>query len=115
MRTIPSLKRDLTLVLSISALVFVCALAWGHPFIGPTASAAVITQTQHSSTQAAIFTGTVLRNGEQFFLRAASGQLYRLDDASHAQHYNGRAVKVTGNLDTEAQLIHVENIEPPTA
>ncbi|HEX4029859.1 MAG TPA: hypothetical protein VHX20_05805 [Terracidiphilus sp.] len=35
MRAIHSIKRDLTLALCISALVFVCALAWGHPFFGP--------------------------------------------------------------------------------
>lgn len=111
MQALPSIKRDLTLVLSITALVFVCALAWGRPFIG-SASSNAATPAAQSPTQPATFTGTVLRDGEQFFLRAATGQVYRLDDAQHALPYDGQSVKVTGNLDTEARLIHVQRIAP---
>ena len=68
-------------------------------------------QTQQSQAQAATFTGTVRRNGEQFFLQESSGQVYRLDDPQHAQTYEGKAVKVTGKLDAEARMIHVERIE----
>jgi hypothetical protein len=60
-------------------------------------------------------TGTVQQSGEQFFLRSVSGHVYRLDDPRHAQPYNGRPVRIAGNLDTEAQLIHVEHIDPATA
>jgi hypothetical protein len=60
-------------------------------------------------------TGTVQQSGEQFFLRSVSGHVYRLDGPRHAQPYNGRPVRITGNLDTEAQLIHVEHIDPATA
>lgn len=114
--TLPSIKRDLTLALLMSALVFVCALAWGHPFIGTgssqAAAVAAPVQAQQGQAQSAIFSGTIQRNGEQFFLREASGQIYRLDDPQHAQAYEGQAVKVTGKLDAEARLIHVEHIEP---
>jgi uncharacterized protein YdeI (BOF family) len=53
-----------------------------------------------------------MRNGEQFLLRESSGQIYRLDDPQHVQPFEGKTVKVTGKLDTDAKLIHVERIEP---
>jgi hypothetical protein len=56
-----------------------------------------------------------MRNGEQFVLRESSGQIYRLDDPQHAQPFEGKAVKVTGQLDTEAKLIHVQRIESAAA
>ena len=114
----PSIKHDLTLALLVSAFVFVCALAWGHPFIGSgsdAAAAGAAVQAQQNQAQSAIFAGTVQRNGEQFFLREESGQIYRLDSARLAQPYEGQSVKVTGKLDTQARLIHVEHIEPVTS
>lgn len=113
-----SIKHELTLALLVSAFVFVCALAWGHPFIGGSATgseaaaAAVATQTQPGQAQSVIFAGTIQRNGEQFFLREESGQIYRLDSSRLAQPYEGQSVKVTGKLDNDARLIHVEHIEP---
>jgi uncharacterized protein YdeI (BOF family) len=111
MYPLPSIKRDLTLVFSVSALVFVCALAWGRPFVGTNGDGITAVQAQQSQAQSATFTGTIQRNGEQFFLRESSGQIYRLDDPRHAQPFEGKAVKVTGKLDTEARMIHVERIE----
>jgi hypothetical protein len=105
------LFRDLFLGIAASAFVFVCALAWGGPFLSTASNAA----TAHVQAQHATFTGTVMRNGEQFVLRETSGQIYRLDDPRHAQSFEGKAVKVTGSLDTEAHLIHVERIESAMA
>lgn len=110
-----TIKHDLTFALLVSAFVFVCALAWGHPFIGGNANevtAGAAMQAQQSQTQSAIFAGTIQRDGEQFLLREESGQIYRLDSSRLAQPYEGQSVKVTGKLDTEARLIHVEHIEP---
>jgi hypothetical protein len=110
-----TIKHELTLALLVSAFVFVCALAWGHPFVGSSSDAAVAgiaMQSQQNQVQSAIFAGTIQRNGEQFFLREESGQIYRLDSSRLAQPYEGQSVKVTGKLDTEARLIHVEHIEP---
>jgi hypothetical protein len=96
------LFRDLFLGVALSALVFVCALAWGGPFLA--------TQAQQNQAQHATFTGTVVRAGEQFVLREASGRIYRLDDPHHAQPFEGKVVKVTGTLDAAAHMIHVEQI-----
>lgn len=40
-----------------------------------------------------------------------SGEVYKLDDTQRAKPFEGKAVKVTGQLDTEAKLIHVDYIE----
>ncbi|MGA7340643.1 MAG: DUF5818 domain-containing protein [Terracidiphilus sp.] len=110
MHSLPSFKRDLVLAISLSALVFLCALAWGKPFIS-SGSGATPAQAQQSQAQTATFSGTVERDGEQFVLRDSSGKIYRLDDPQRAQPFEGKAVKVTGRLDTEAATIHVERIE----
>src|ERR1017187_2533450 len=98
-----SIKRDLFVGLSISALLFVSALAWGSPFIS--ASAGVTAQAQEQQPQqtqpapdqaqpgqdqaqpAKIFTGTVLKSGSKFVLRDGSGQVFKLDDQESAKPY----------------------------
>jgi hypothetical protein len=117
MRPADLLKRDMTLAVAITALVFMCALAWGKPFVATGSAEAPVQaqQVQAQQGQTGTFTGTVLRNGEQFVLRDTAGQIYRLDDPREAQTFEGKPVKVTGKLDTEARLIHVERIEAATA
>jgi hypothetical protein len=117
MRPSDLLKRDMTLAVAISALVFMCALAWGRPFISAGSAEVPMTaqQVQAQQGQTGTYTGTVLRNGEQFVLRDAAGQIYRLDDPREAQPFEGKSVKVTGKLDTDARLIHVERIESAAA
>jgi uncharacterized protein YdeI (BOF family) len=62
------------------------------------------------------FTGTIVREGEQFMLRDSSGQVYKLDNSEQAKSYEGKAVKVTGEIDSsDAKLIHVESIESASA
>jgi hypothetical protein len=137
MRPADLLKRDMTLAAAISALVFMCALAWGKPFVATGSAEAPVQaqqmqaqqmqaqqvqaqqvqaqQVQAQQGQTGTFTGTVLRHGEQFVLRDGAGQIYRLDDPRDAQTFEGKPVKVTGKLDTEARLIHVERIEAAAA
>jgi hypothetical protein len=113
-RSASSVKPDLMLAVLVSIFVFLCALAWGSPFVGASSGAAPA-WTQQSSAASTTFTGTILRNGEQFVLRDAEGHIFRLDDARDAQPYEGKAVTVTGRLDAEAKLIHVERIQPVAA
>jgi len=61
------------------------------------------------------FTGTIMKNGEQYLLKDSSGTIYKLDDSSRASTFEGKSVKVTGKLDTDAKLIHVEAIEAVSA
>lgn len=57
------------------------------------------------------FTGTVVKDGEQYVLRDSSGSVYKLDDSARAQAFEGKTVKVTGKLDTDSKMIHVSSIE----
>ena len=127
-----SIRRDLSIGVSVSAAVFACALAWGSPFVGAgTGSKAVQPQEQpqqsqppqetppsqaqpppdQSQSQAKTFTGTIMKTDSQYVLKDSSGQVFKLDDPESAKPYEGKAVKVTGQLDEQAMLIHVQSIE----
>ena len=112
MSTLKPIKRDLTLALAVSALVFICALAWGGPFVGTNGHGPVPAQVQQGQSQAAIFLGTIERSGAEFVLREASGRTYRLDNAQPATAYEGKLVQVAGLLDAGTSLIHVVGIAP---
>jgi hypothetical protein len=103
------IKRELLLCLAVSAFAFVCALTWGNPFLANISSAAAATHSQQ--THSAEFKGTVLRDGEQFLLRDAAGQIYHLDDPARVQSFEDKAVSITGRLDSNTKTIHVERVE----
>jgi len=63
------------------------------------------------SSKSTTFTGTIVKDGEQYVLRDSSGSVYKLDDSSRAQNFEGKSVKVTGRLDVDSKLIHVDTIE----
>jgi uncharacterized protein YdeI (BOF family) len=62
-------------------------------------------------SKTATFTGTVVKDGEQYVLRDSSGSVYKLDDTSRAQAFEGKTVKVTGRLDANSKMIHVDSIQ----
>ncbi len=126
-----SIKRDVTVGLSLSAIVFAGVLAWGSPFVG-TSSSSAQTEAQQQKTQpdptqqaqpdqaqgkaqSKTFTGTVVKAGDSYALRDSTGQLFKLDDSERAHPFEGKAVKVTGQLDEQTMLIHVESIEGASA
>jgi len=109
-----SIKRDLIDLSILSAFVLAFALAWGGPFTGGSAAYAQDQPQQPQPSQqqkSTTFTGTITRDGSQYVLRDSSGQTYKLDDADRAKQFEGKTVKVTGQLDQQAMVIHVENIE----
>lgn len=117
------IKREILLGIAVCSLVFTGVLAWGHPFVG-IGNGATAVQAQEPQQQqpqqkdpakSTIFTGTIARDGEQFVLRDSSGGIFKLDNAEQAQSFVGKAVKVTGRLDEEAKLIHVDSIEVVSA
>jgi hypothetical protein len=111
-----SIKRDLTFCLALSAFVFTCALIWGSPFVN---AGSVLVRTQGHSDQkqykSATITGTIVQVGDRCLLRDSSGQMYKLDNPRRAKPFEGKAVKVTGRLDLEAKLMHLESIESAEA
>ena len=129
-----SLKRNFFDLSVLGALTLALAVVWGSPFVSTSyASAQDQAQPQQqpgqkqpaqpdqaqpqqpqpdqNQAQTATFTGTVVKNGDQFALRDSSGAVYTLDDSQRAKPFEGKTVKVTGQLDEQAKVIHVENIE----
>ena len=110
MKQLKSVQSDLYLLAVTTVLVFIFGLAFGSPFMARASGTAdLLAQSQQN--QDSVFQGTIQRNGERFFLRASSGQIYQLDDPQHAQPYEGKNVRITGKLDSGAKLIHVERID----
>lgn len=64
-----------------------------------------------NQAQTGTFTGIVVKNGSDYMLRDSSGAIFKLDDAERAKPFEGKTVKVTGQLDEQAKVIHVESIE----
>ena len=108
MKFINLLKRELFLCALVTASVALCALAWGSPFVGVSAAPGAAHALSQQSSM--IFTGRVLRSGGDLMLRDSSGQVFRLDDPSHAGSYEGKIVTITGSIDPSAHLIHIERI-----
>jgi uncharacterized protein YdeI (BOF family) len=63
------------------------------------------------ASKSTTFTGTVVKDGEQYVLRDSSGSVYKLDDSQRAQTFEGKTVKVTGRLDSQSKMIHVDSIQ----
>lgn len=76
------------------------------------------TQQSHSKADTAqlpateIFTGTISKGSNGYFLKDAHGTSYRLDDAARAAPYKNKAVEITGRLELDTNLIHVGSIQP---
>ena len=65
---------------------------------------------QPASTQT--FTGTISKEADSFTLQVSKTVSYKLDNQPQVQQYEGQRVRVTGTLDSSANLIHVDKIEP---
>lgn len=65
-----------------------------------------------SLPQVETFTGTIGKGSDGYFLKGANGVSYRLDDATKAQPYDGKNVQISGSMELDTNLIHVESIKP---
>jgi hypothetical protein len=66
---------------------------------------------QPQEPAAQTFTGTILRTGSTYVLKAQGGITYQLDNQDDARQYDGKQVKVVANLDAKGALLHVVSIE----
>ena len=66
---------------------------------------------QPSEASAGAFTGTVVKAGGKYWLKA-NGMKYQLDDQQKAKKFEGQEVKVNGDLDKATSTIHVTDISP---
>jgi len=112
MNSLKIFKRDLTVAVAASALAFASALVCGHPFVKINPADIAQSYAQQGPIQTAVILGTVERNGEALFLRASSGQMYKLDGAQLGQALEGKTVRVAGMVDSASGLIHVASIYP---
>lgn len=73
------------------------------------------TQPDQPAAKPVVVTGTIVKSGDNFVLQDTSGTVYQLDAQDKAQPYEGKSVKVTGKLEAESKLLHVESIEELSA
>jgi hypothetical protein len=65
-----------------------------------------------SSTDAQYnFVGSIVKNGDKFMLHTGDAD-YQLDDQSQASKFEGKDVKVTGQVDPSSNTIRVQSIVP---
>jgi len=58
------------------------------------------------------FNGTIVKEKGKLVLKeSATDMSYQLDDQEKAKPFEGKQVRITGRLDANNNLIHVENIE----
>lgn len=107
------------------ALLLASAQAWGattsksatpmpviqEPQNPPSQTSPDQTMPNQDQSKVTTFTGTVVKDGERYVLRDSTGSVYKLDDSSRAQAFEGKTVKVTGRLDSNSKMIHVDSIQ----
>lgn len=72
-------------------------------------------QPSEEPVKAVVILGTIVRSGSDFALKDSNGNSYVLDAPDQAAPYEGKYVKVTGTLDEDAKLLHVDNIQEVSA
>ena len=77
----------------------------------PVQSASAI-PTLQMQAEAATFTGTILKTGDNFVLNdAVTKTKYMLDNQDKLSPYEGKKVEITGRVDVTNNLIHIETIQ----
>jgi len=62
-----------------------------------------------------MFVGSIAKNSSGKFVLHTGGTDYQLDDQAQAGKFDGKDVKVTGQLDQSSNTIKVQSIEPSTS
>jgi len=121
-----SIKLQILLGVSTCALLLTGTQAWGSSTNTNAATPMPVIQEPHTTTPPALidpapdasksttFTGTIVKDGEQYVLRDSSAGVYKLDDSTRAQAFEGKTVTVTGRLDADTKMIHVDTIQALT-
>jgi uncharacterized protein YdeI (BOF family) len=70
-------------------------------------------QNEAQTQDAKPFNGTIVKEKGKLILKdSVSNVSYQLDDQDKAKQFLGKQVKVTGKLDMNTNVIHVDSIEP---
>ena len=109
-KSLPLFAVGLTVVLGLLALN---AQTKPQQTAAPSQQVAIAQQQNDPQTQdAKAFNGTIVKEKGKLVLKdAAANVSYQLDNQEKAKQFEGKQAKVTGRLDLETNLIHVENIE----
>jgi hypothetical protein len=57
------------------------------------------------------FTGTIVKDGSRYVLKVAADNVYQIDDQDAVKQYEGKPVKIVGNLNADGHSIRVVKIE----
>ena len=68
------------------------------------------TKAQPDRRDVRVYMGTIVKDGDAYVLKSAD-EKYLLDSQKKAKNYKGKEVQITGTLDKEKHLIHVEKIK----
>jgi hypothetical protein len=55
-----------------------------------------------------MFIGRVVKSGNTFVLRHASGKIYDIDHPEELKQYEGQQVRVKGTLDPDGKTVHMK-------
>lgn len=64
---------------------------------------------QQRATQT--FIGTITKDDSKYVLEKSSGATYQLDNRDKAKQYEGKQVKIVGNLDANSNTLHIARIQ----
>jgi uncharacterized protein YdeI (BOF family) len=110
--------RVVAALLTFTAGMVALAAQSRNPSTAPEAQPASAAQQQPAqqddmqAQQPKPFNGTIVKEKGKLVLKDSTTSMsYQLDDQDKAKEFEGKQVKVTGKLDVNANLIHVENIE----
>jgi lipopolysaccharide export system protein LptA len=104
------------LALAVTCTAGLVALnAQNNPQTKPSAPQHAVAAQQQNDMQAQeakAFNGTIVNEKGKLVLKDTTANVsYQLDNQEKAKQFEGKQVKVTGRLDLETNLIHVQNIE----
>jgi hypothetical protein len=57
------------------------------------------------------FAGTIAKDGNRYVLKGADNTAYPIDDQEKAKLYEGKQVRIAGNLDAKTNVLRVASIE----
>jgi uncharacterized protein YdeI (BOF family) len=65
-------------------------------------------QAQPPQSGGQIYAGTIMKSGDKYVLKDASGTSYDIDRQDLAKKYEGQKVRIQGTLDPDGKTIHVK-------
>jgi len=67
---------------------------------------------QNQTPAASSFTGTITQEAGGFVLKVSATTSYKLDAQRQVEQYEGQRVRLTGTLEMNVNVMHVDRIEP---